>query len=286
MAGRRLRSYRKGDWNEEFGILLLKSLAAVAPIPRQEDFGLDAVATLLRPVQKSGLLYAEDSFYVQFKSESRKPLSYQGHELEWLKNLQLPFFIGQVRRQDSTLRLFPAHALNEIFILRDFRDFKELIVNLQDQGEAKRLINQDRCEVFLGEPLLSFNVEQASDSKFTDCAYQILRAYLPLEQQNVNSRCLRFCRHIRWTTNEKVSPEGQLTALRKSFLKNDIYDACESIVPGLQVIELYAEMEDRVLAEKLRSLVNHLRSFLTTPEALGESKDSFIRWNDPMPFLR
>ena len=286
MAGRRLRSYRKGDWNEELGILLLKSLAAVAPIPRQEDFGLDAVATLLRPVQKSGLLNAEDSFYVQFKSESRKPLSYQGHELKWLKNLQLPFFIGQVRRQDSTLRLFPAHALNEIFILRDFRDFKELIVNLQDQGEAKRLINQDRCEVFLGEPLLSFNIKQASDSKFTDRAYQILRAYLPLEQQNVNSRCLRFCRHIRWTTNEKVSPEGQLTALRKSFLKNDIYDACESIVPGLQVIELYAEMEDRVLAEKLRSLVNHLRSFLTTPEALGESKDSFIRWNDPMPFLR
>jgi len=45
MTGRRLRSYRIGDLNEELGILLLKSLAAVAPIPRQEDFGLDAEAT-------------------------------------------------------------------------------------------------------------------------------------------------------------------------------------------------------------------------------------------------
>jgi len=280
MTGRRLRSYRIGDLNEELVILLLKSLAAVAPIPRQEDFGLDAVATLLRPDQKSSCVYAEKSFYVQFKTESRYPLSYQGHELEWLKNLQLPLFIGQVRRQDSTLRLFPAHGLNEIFVLRDFRDFKELIVKLQDQGKAKRLVNQDRCEVFLGEPLLSFNMEQASDSVFTDRAYQILRDYLPLEQQNVNSRCLRFYRHIRWTTNEKVLSEGQLVALRRTFLKNDLYDACESIVPGLEVIKLYAENEDSVLAEKLRSLVNHLREFLTTPEVLGKS-GSYIQWNDP-----
>jgi hypothetical protein len=77
LSGRRLESYRVGDLNEELGILLLKSLAAVAPIPRQEDFGLDAVATLLRPDPNSRCVYAEKSFYVQFKTQSQNSISYQ-----------------------------------------------------------------------------------------------------------------------------------------------------------------------------------------------------------------
>jgi hypothetical protein len=284
MTGRRLKSFRKGDWNEELGVLLLKALAAVAPIPRQEDFGLDAVATLLRPDPKSRCLYAEESFWVQFKSESGKPLLYKGQELEWLKNLQLPFFIGEVRRRDSTLRLFGAHKLNEIFVLRDF---KELMIRLQDQGKAKRHVDRERCEVFLGKPILSFNMEQASDDRFVDHAYRMLQDYLRLEQQNVNSRSLRFCRHIRWTTNRRVySPDGELVALRKASAKDDLHGACQSLVPGLQVISLYAKStEDRVLKKRLRELVRHLRTILTTPEALDESGDAYQEWDDPMPFL-
>ena len=278
MPGRRLVSYRKGDWNEDLGILLLKSLAAVAPVPRQEDFGLDAVGTLLRPVQNN-FVYAEDSFYIQLKSESRKPLSYRDHELDWLKNLQLPFFIGQVRRRDSSLRLFPAHVLNEFFVLRDFRNFKELVVKLHYDGGAKRLVKEDSYELYLGEPLLTINIKQASDPAFTEHAYQILRDYLRLEHQNVNSRRLRFYRHIKWTTNEKVSSEGKLVALRREYLKDDLYDACESIVPGIEVIQLYAESEDKDLAKKLSSLVKHLRDFFTTPEPIGES--GYIQWHDP-----
>jgi hypothetical protein len=282
MPGRRLSSYRKGDWLEDLGVLLLKSLAAVAPVPRQEDFGLDVIGTLLRPSEK--FVYAEDSFYVQLKSESKEPLSYRNHEIDWLNNLQLPLFIGQVRRRDSSLRLFPAHQLNEIFVLRDFKAFTEVVLKLQDRGNAKRQINETRWEVFLGEPLLTLNIKQVSDIAFMKHAYEILRDYLRLEHQNVTSRRLRFYRHIHWTTNEKVFYEGQLVALRRAFLKDDLYDACESIVPGLQVIQLYAESEDGALAEKLSSLVNHLREFLTTPEALGES--AHIQWNDPMSYLR
>lgn len=278
MSGRRLGSYRKGDWNEELGILLLKSLAAVAPIPRQEDFGLDAVGTLLRPVENN-FVYAENSFYIQLKSESKKQLSYRDHELDWLKNLQLPLFIGQVSRRDSSLRLFPAHVLNEFFVMRDLRNFKELIIKIYDDGSAKRLAKGESYELYLGEPLLTINIKQASDNTFIEQAYQILKNYLRLEHQNVNSRRLRFYRHIKWTTNEKVSSEGQLIALRREYLKNDLYDACESIVPGIGVIQLYAESGDKDLAKKLSSFMKHLRNFFTTPEPIGES--GYIQWNDP-----
>lgn len=62
-------------------------------------------------------------------------------------------------------------------------------------------------------------------------------------------------------------------------MKDDLFDACESIVPGIEVIKLYAESEDKDLAKKLNSLVKHLREFFTTPEPIGES--ATIQWKDP-----
>ena len=40
------RNLRSGDLHEELGIFLLKGVALVAPVPRQEDVGNDAFATL------------------------------------------------------------------------------------------------------------------------------------------------------------------------------------------------------------------------------------------------
>ena len=49
MPGIRLTSFRSGDLAEDLGIFLLKGVAVVAEVECQEDVGLDAVATLLRP---------------------------------------------------------------------------------------------------------------------------------------------------------------------------------------------------------------------------------------------
>ena len=58
MAGRRPGGFRRGDLNEELGILLLKSFATVATVPRAEDTGIDAIATLLRKDPKNLLIAA------------------------------------------------------------------------------------------------------------------------------------------------------------------------------------------------------------------------------------
>ena len=65
---------------EELGLLLLKSIAAVAPVPRPEDVGIDAVAPLLR-IGPKGLLFAENSFYVQLKSDLERVIDYAGNEV-------------------------------------------------------------------------------------------------------------------------------------------------------------------------------------------------------------
>ena len=69
MPGRLRTSFRSGNLTEHLGLLLLKGIAAVADVPRTEDVGLDAFATLLRRAS-DGHCYAEDGFVVQLKSYS------------------------------------------------------------------------------------------------------------------------------------------------------------------------------------------------------------------------
>lgn len=62
MPGKRSTNLRKGDRTEEFGIEVLRSFAAIGPVLREEDVGIDVICTLLRP--ERALQYAEDSFFV------------------------------------------------------------------------------------------------------------------------------------------------------------------------------------------------------------------------------
>src|SRR5258706_3711036 len=98
MPRHRHKDFRSGDLAEAMGVLLLKGIAAVAEVTRTEDGGIDAVATLLRP-GPDDLLIAEDSFFVQIKSSSKRRIVYDRHEVEWLKELQLPFFIASVDKK-------------------------------------------------------------------------------------------------------------------------------------------------------------------------------------------
>src|SRR5262245_1350772 len=148
MPRRRWKDFRSGDWNEDLGILMLKGFAAVASVPRPEDFGLDAIATLLRNQEESGYLYAEDSFYVQLKSASTKKIIYKNDEIQWLRDMQLPFFIGVVKKGDCSIQLFPGHKLNQMLI--QTRKYKELHVFFSEQGKQQPIEEASKADVFLG----------------------------------------------------------------------------------------------------------------------------------------
>jgi hypothetical protein len=92
---KRIVNYRFGDRAEGLGIVLMQMFCAIAPVPRQEDFGIvDAVATLLR--RDGRLVYAEDSFSVQFKSRTERVVKYVGERFDALLNQELGLFIAQV----------------------------------------------------------------------------------------------------------------------------------------------------------------------------------------------
>src|SRR5713101_3666742 len=111
MPGRLHTNFRSGNLAEDLGLLLLKGIAAVADVPRTEDIGLDAVATLLRR-DADGDCYAEDSFCVQLKAVSETSLEYKDPGLTWFLGQSQPFFIGRVSLADARISLYPTFSIH------------------------------------------------------------------------------------------------------------------------------------------------------------------------------
>src|SRR5947209_3707201 len=101
MPSQRHADFRSGDRAEGLGLELLRAFAFVAPIPRPEDVGLDAVATVFR--RQKRILFAERSFLVQSKAGvSKKPVKYSGAEVDWFRKLELPLYFLTVEMSNCT----------------------------------------------------------------------------------------------------------------------------------------------------------------------------------------
>lgn len=205
MIGRRGKNLRSGDLKEELGILLLKGFCVVASVPRPEDVGLDGVATLLR--EENGLLYAGNSFYVQFKSNLIRQLRYEGEEVTWLKNLKLPLFIGSVDSKTASIELYCTHRLHQILA-----EMHHPIIQLNLGSVPDTAAPPGERFAEIGPPVLRWSLQKMAEEGFGDWAYERMKPLVEAEQRNVDSRYLRHVDVIKWDTNE-IPNHGQAQML-------------------------------------------------------------------------
>ena len=199
---KRIRNFRAGDRAEDLGIFLLKTFCAVAPIPRQEDFGLaDAVATLLRPDGR--FWYAEDSFLVQLKSRTEKNVELEGPVFQRWLNQDLSVFVGRVNLLENTIELF---TLGTALFDRRVHDANGLVVWLTDGKEELR---DGVLHLKLEKPILKWSVGATEDADFTERSYAILKHWLRLERWNRRYFRAGVAREILWGTN-KLPEVGQI----------------------------------------------------------------------------
>jgi hypothetical protein len=201
-VSKRIRNFRSGDRAEDFGMFLLKTFCAVAPIPREEDFGLaDAVATLLRP--EGRFWYAEDSFLVQLKSRTEKNVKLEGPIFERWLTQDLSILVGRVNLLDSTIELFTLGTA--LFDCR-VHDANGLVVWLMDGKEELR---DGVLHLKLEKPILKWSAGDSENSDFTDRSYAILKHWLRLERWNRRYFRAGVAREILWETN-KMPEVGQV----------------------------------------------------------------------------
>jgi hypothetical protein len=202
MPGRRGKNLRSGDLAEELGILLLKGIAAVAEVPRPEDIGFDGVATLLRE-DDAGFLYAQDSFYVQFKSASVRILVYEGHEAEWLTKLKLPFFIGSVDSKDSRISLYTTIRVSQVVLETKYHKLSLHLDSYQEGNDPRgeRSFN-------IGPPLLTWGFQDLQNPEFRAKAFRMLKTAIEIEERNIRHRPVKYGEMFKWITNENVELTG------------------------------------------------------------------------------
>ncbi len=255
MTGRRGKNLRSGDLKEELGISLLKGFCAVATVERQEDIGIDAIATLLR--QENGMLYAENTFYVQFKSSRIPNIRFEGKAVTWLKNLKLPLFIGSVG--ETSIELLCTHALSRIFAETD-----HTIIQLNFGGTPETDAPPSERYVSIDPPVLTWSVEDLSKPNFGEWAYERLKPLVEVEQKNLDTRILKHVSVVNWTTNDIPKINQAIMQLQHPSDITTILSAIEPYVLTLMTHCIVSRDEDEY--SMIESLIKFMRSHGRDPD--------------------
>jgi hypothetical protein len=221
-------------------LLLLKGIAAVADVPRTEDVGLDAVATLLRRAA-DGNCYAEDGFVVQLKSCSTTSIQYRDHELSWLLGQSQPLFIGRVSLQESRITLYPTLHVNQAVLALNV---EQVAIEF---GRAEHLEGDQfswtgdggpSATVWLGEPLLEWTVSDLTDETWLSSAYQIMKRFLGIARREHDLLSLGQCSELAWAKNDKDSIRSSFKMIKSH--PGNLQAVADQSLPGINALMMHA----------------------------------------------
>ena len=256
MPGLRGKNLRSGDLAEQLGLLLLRSVALVAPVPRTEDVGIDVVATLLRSFD-SQMLLAEDSFFVQIKSASVSSIEFKGEEVRWLYHLELPFFIASADRRNGSVKLYCAHRLSDAFITNHDRD--SLIIQLDDKDTEDEFVPKDEPNVHIGPPAIEWSLDTANNEEFREKFYEIVKEHIKISKESLRAKELGYAILVKWKTNELPVTVGSKFQSPRS--EENLRRAEDAMAPYLTVwlFELMSSRNWGMTPESLLSLLKKLK---------------------------
>lgn len=203
MTAFRGKNLRSGDISEQLGMLLLQNVALVAPIPRTEDVGIDLVATLLRDFDNIRYI-AEDSFFVQIKSESVKEIKFNEEQVKWLIALELPFFIASVNKKNSSIALYSTYHINDVLVTNPNRT--EIVLELNgvvNTGFDCSDVNTS-IRIPLGPKIISWSLNTVSNNEnFQNKFYKLLKSHIILMKKGIESRRVGVIGMALWKANKE-----------------------------------------------------------------------------------
>lgn len=186
-GGRIAANFRSANIAEGLAIQMLRPFAAVAPVPREEDYGIDLIGTLIR---KSGRVYAaEESFAVQIKTHTSANFHFSGEGLRWLRELDLPYFPVVADLGNATLSLFTLNRHRFAFMRNS--SVSEIILTIDGDGMH---------HFPLGDPLLTWTLEEAAHPEFSAWAYSVLKPAIQIESWNQRYAPAQSIRALKYET--------------------------------------------------------------------------------------
>lgn len=283
MPGRLRTNFRSGNLAEDLGVLLLRGIAAVADVPRSEDIGLDAIATLLRR-DADGNCYAEDSFGVQLKSASEATLEYKDHGLDWFRGQSQPFLIGRVSPREAMISLYPTllihHATRAMHSTKAVVHFGNSTIPPMLAGYANspwcgNHVDRDTVDIWLGEPLLEWNLSQLRDEKYLLIAYRALKRFLQINRYELQFIALNQASAIAWKTNEPESISSSF--MMAGGAKHELQSVVNQCMPALQGLLTFSLATPNDCDTTLLGSVIGVIAALKEAGATIEAEDLFLK---------
>jgi len=111
-----LQTFRTGWENEHLASYLLSKISFIAnPITIADDIGVDFLCTLFEPrvIDNRKQLFPLRSFAIQIKSSQSSFTA--DNRIEYLNQLELPFFVGIVQQSDLSLSVYSGQFLPMMF---------------------------------------------------------------------------------------------------------------------------------------------------------------------------
>ncbi len=130
-------SWRKGWQSQNIArVILYKFCFLSEPVYIADDIGGDFFCTLFETKRKKSNadLLPRNSFWIQLKSKGRSKISDLSSVLPMFRKLEIPFFIGMVDREKSTLTIFSGHYLTPLFAYKGPTAIKHLRAKLYDKA--------------------------------------------------------------------------------------------------------------------------------------------------------
>lgn len=184
-----LYKFRQGWQSENLARFLLSEIAFIAqPSTVADDVGSDFYCTLFRREQagQNQHLIPQDSFVIQIKSSGGNlDLS---DKAPFLKQLELPFFLGIVDRKELSMEIFSGRALHLLFTMRGLPN--KLVVNpapLMPDKNYYEIVNEDQKHFNLKFPLVAKLSAKDLDAA-SEKIFSVLSAECSLIYQNIASR--------------------------------------------------------------------------------------------------
>ncbi len=262
MPGIRDRNLRSGDLHEELGLFLLRAVALVAPVPRQEDVGVDAFATLVR-LEGSRRLLPDVSFLVQLKAASLSVVKYVGpDEVAWLTNLEIPLFIGRVDLSRASITLFSTQRVHQILLEGPH---EEIHLLLDPADETAPTSGVRRANI--GPPVHTWSVTDVGQPDFLTRTYSVLRPHVESLRRNRSLRDIGYQRMLRWETGQPPVDNG-ITMM--SHPQDDISVALKAMTPFVHKLLDQITQEQRYRDfPTLLALVQMMRAWGVDPDPDG-----------------
>lgn len=259
MPGVRDRNLRSGDLHEELGLVLLRTVALVAPVPRPEDVGTDAFATLVRP-DGSRRLLPDVSFLVQLKAASVSVVSYEGADaVNWVSNLEIPLFIGRVNLTEARIELFSTLRLHQILLETRYDSIHLLLDRAEEASESR---SERRAN--LGAPVHTWSLADASRPDFLTETYAVLRPHVETLARNRRLRDIQYQEVLQWETGKPPVGGAWMMGGPPTY---DIKTTLQGMAPHVQrlVSEIHSKKRYGDFATMV-SLVNMMRTWGHDPD--------------------